>query len=119
MDLDILKGVIFVGRPRAVAPMEIEKDIFASATKTIQAPPKPTTTLPPLATEASPFEGLTDEPPEPIGVQFILYIPSLFQHMISTLVLSLLAPTEIIVVVHLVNEAFRCLSIFNVDLRTI
>lgn len=40
-------------------------------------------------------------------------------HVMSTLVSNVMAATEVLAMVKLVNEAFQCLGVFNLDLHGI
>lgn len=67
--------------------------------------------------DTSPFEGLLARPEEPVGVPSLFYSPVMAQLIISQLLTSLASAIEFSDMVRLVNEAFQCLSGFNLDLR--
>lgn len=54
----------------------------------------------------SPFKGLIPRPLEPVGPPSLFYSPSTAQFIILTLLLNLIAATEVFDMVRLVNEAF-------------
>lgn len=77
---------------------------------------KDITTLLVTKANTSLFEGLIPRPLEPVGAPSFFFSPSTAWYMISTLVLDLMAANEIPDIVRLVNEAFQCLDVYNLDL---
>lgn len=72
-----------------------------------------------LATEGdtSPCEGLIPKPSEPIGAPpSLLFSPNTAEYVTSMLLLNLMATTEVFEMVLLVNEAFQCLGVYDLDL---
>lgn len=68
--------------------------------------------------DTSPFEGLNPRCSKPIGAPSLFYSPSAPQYVISMLLLNLMATIKVSDMVRLINKAFQCLSVFNLDLRT-
>lgn len=54
-----------------------------------------------------------------MGTPSHFFVPAFAQHVISTLVASIQTSTDIPDMVRLINDAFLCLGIFNVDLRAL
>lgn len=119
LDLNVLEDVAPGDGPKSVASKDVEREPSALATEAVQAPPKPTTALALPTTYASPFEGLVARPLEPVGAPSHFFVPAFAQHVVSTLVASLQTSTDISGMVRLINVAFLCLGIFNVDLRAL
>lgn len=94
------------GRSFLIHVPEVPICIMYSAN--IEVPP-PSSTITDLLTtgmDTSPFEGLIPRPSEPIGVPSLFYSPSVAQHIISTLILNVVASNEVSDMVHSFNEAF-------------
>lgn len=111
-------------KPVATIPLSVTdafrfEELTAPMAENAQASPEPITTIPLSSTGVSSFEGLVDRPLEPFGAPSLFFMPAFAQHVISTLLLFLQASTNVADMVHLINDAFRCLDNFNVDLRSV
>lgn len=67
----------------------------------------------------SSFEDLIPRNPKPRGAPSRYYFPAVAQHVISTMLSNLMVQTEVPYMVWVINEAFKCLNVFNLDLRRV
>lgn len=70
-----------------------------------------------LEASTSSFKRLISRPPELVGAPSLFFSASTAQYVILTLVLNLIVVKEVSDTVQLVNEAFKCLCIYNLELR--
>lgn len=90
------------------------------AVEDVQSSPEPTNALPISTIGCVSFDGLVDRPLEQVGAHAFFpfsFVPTFPQHIISPLVVSLQTSTDVIDMVHLVNNVFLCICSFKVNLR--
>lgn len=63
--------------------------------------------------DVSTFEGLIRRSLKPVGASSVKFFPVVVQYVMSTMVSNLMAETEVLDMVKLVNEAFQRLGTFN------
>lgn len=115
LDPDVLEGRNPEGDSQSSVTLDVESGFYPYRSA---SPLGTVTTLPLSVIDGSSFKGFMDRPLESVGLLHVFTCP-LTQHIGSSSFEELQTTTEVSNIVRLVNEAFHCLSSFNLDLRSL